>query len=193
MDPAPPPDATLRYFCMVMPTGGPSLGFDYLEALHLTGLGVKACPIGPAFLMSGPWPALMNLFVGPGQVAKAFVNVVCAPPDLLMGQALREVDVKPPSGAGPLTGEKAREEVVYKPQTAISGLFTVGVPNIAITAARPRPPSEHEITALLKYDAVITPSETDAMVLKGLGVVAIHMPPEKDQLARLIASVRPPE
>jgi hypothetical protein len=191
----PTPEVRLRYFCMALPGAGRSAGFEYLEALSQTGYGVKACAIGPAFLMSGPWPALMSLFTGPEQVAKRFVNIVCAAPGLLMGQALRAVDVKPPAGPGlPSVGSVSQntDEVIYRPQTALSGLYTVGVPNVAITAAHPILPDEHEVTALSKYDAILTITDEDARTLKHLGLLALYMPPEKDQLTRLMKSLLEP-
>lgn len=193
--------AVIRYFCLVLPNGGASLGFDYLVALEQTGLGVVACPIGPAFFMAEPWIKRNHLFRG-GAIAKNYVNVICAPPNLLMGTQLRAVDVKAPGrlpGPGEETGvlelsapraSDPAAEVVYEPQTALGGLFTVGVPNIAITMSRPRAPEEHEVRALGQYDAVIAPTAEDAAALRHLGIVAFHVPPEPGQLERIVNWVR---
>jgi hypothetical protein len=190
-------DAAIRYFCLVLPNGGASLGYDYLEAFDKTELGVRACPIGPAFLMSEPWIKLNHLF-HIGQIAKSYVNVVCAPPNLLMGTRLRVTDVKAPSRL-PSPGEEtkpfalsapipgaASEDVVYEPQTALGGLFTVGVPNIAITMPRPKPPDEDEVRALCQYDAVLAPTADDASTLRHLGIIAFHVPADPGQLERIV-------
>lgn len=195
-----PDPAVIRYFCLVMPNGGAALGFDYLEALEQTGLGVRACPIGPAFLMAEPWIKLHHLFA-PGDFAQRHVNVVVAPPNLLMGTRLRVTDVVAPGrlpGPGEETGElelsRARprlpgvdEEAVYEPQTALGGLFTVGIPNIAITMPRPRPPEDHEVRALCQYDAVLTPTSEDASTFRHLGITAFHVPADPAQLGRIVS------
>jgi len=171
------------------------MGYDYLEALHETGLGVRACPIGAAvFLMDVPWNKINHLFMG-GETGASFVNIVCTPPNLLMGAAMKASDVKPPKGVGPSVGTTsiAPEETVYKPQTALSGLFTVGkgIKNIAITIPKPKPPDEHEIRALQLYDAVLTPNLADTMVFEALGISAMHMPPDAKRLKELIDSMLP--
>lgn len=196
-------EASIRYFCLMLPNGGAGLGYAYLEAFDQTGLGVKACPIGMAYLAADPWPKYAPLiFVG--QTAPQFVNVVCSPPNLLMGTRLRAVDVKPPSRL-PAAGEETAPfelsaaptlapfqgtsppEVVYEPQTALSGLYTVGVPNIAITLPKPKPPEDHEVRALAQYDAILCPTDADAAALRHLGLVAFHVPPEPGQLARIVS------
>jgi len=195
-------DALIRYFCMVLPNGGAQLGFDYLEAFDKTGLGVRACPIGPAFLMSGGWPKLTPLFFI-GQNAKRYVNVVCAPPGLFMGHVLRAIDVKPPpdvlksslvSSEDTNPDAKDIERIIYDPQTALSGLFTVGVPNIAVTMPKPKLPDEKETSVLRRYDAVLCPTVEDANALRQLGIIAFQMPPEPTLLARVVDWVmRKPE
>jgi hypothetical protein len=198
-------DAAVRFFCLMLPNGGAGLGYAYLEAFDQTGLGVKACPIGPAYLGADPWPKYAHLiFIG--QVARSFVNVVVAPPNLLMGTRLRATDVKPPnhlptageetapfalSAGTPATPAAAAEEVVYEPQTALGGLYTVGVPNIAITLPRPKPPEDHEVRALAQYDAILCPTDADATALRHLGLVAFNVPPEPGQLARIVSWLLP--
>lgn len=204
------PDAVIRYFCLVLPNGGAQLGYDYLDALDRTGLGVAAQPIGPAFFMVEPWIKLNHLFAA-STIAPRYVNVVCAPPNLLMGKRLQVTDVKAP-GRLPAPGEETRpfalsatpravrqtpgqveEDAVYEPQTALGGLFTVGVPNIAITMPRPKPPDEAEVRALNQYDAVIAPSSEDAAALRHLGIDAFHLPPDPKPLKRILDWVlRPP-
>lgn len=183
--------AQVRFFSLVMPND--TFGFDYLEAIHQTGLGVKGCPIGPAFLMSPPWAALMHLFMK-GELADVYVNVVCCPPNIMMGQALRPTEMKPPPGMGPpiSTSDRAKtEEYVYRPQTAFSGLYTIGVANIAITTLRPKPPDPNEVIALSKYDAVLTASEFDAEALKAVGILTYCAPPRPDGLQPILRALLP--
>jgi hypothetical protein len=195
-------DARIRFWCLVLPTDGLQLGAEYLAAIDATRLGVRACPIGPAFLMAGLWPKFQNLFLGVFDVAKTYVNIVCAPPNLLMGTTLRAADVMPNRDEksrliqGPklplAEGTKIEpHEPIYKAQTALAGLYTVGVPNVAITMARPKPPDEHEIAALLKYDAVLAPSDKDADDLGMLGVPAIYLPAEPDRLRAFLSLLLP--
>ncbi len=198
-------DASIRYFCLMLPNGGAGLGYAYLEALDQTGLGVRACPIGPAYLGADPWTKVTHLlFVG--QVARQYINIVCAPPNLLMGTRLRATDVKPPNRL-PAAGEETAPfefsasptlatvspaaETVYEPQTALGGLYTVGVPNIAITLPRPKPPEDHEVRALAQYDAILCPTDADAASLRHLGLVAFNVPPEPGQLARIASWLLP--
>lgn len=190
--------ASIRFFCLVVPGGG--LGFDYLEALAKTSLGVVANPIGAAYFATAPWSTASHLFM-PRELVKSYVNVVAAPPGYLMGRSLRATDVKAPPrlpGAGEETRPFAASapqagdpnaELVYEPQTALSGLYTVGVPNIAITMPRPRPPEDHEVRALCQYDAVISPTSEDAAALRHLGITAFSVSPNAEPLEQIVREV----
>ncbi len=112
---------------------------------------------------------------------KRYANVVCAPPNFLMGTRI----IKGRDGLSP-DSPGAEGEIAYEPATALSGLFTVGVPNIAITMPRPKPPEPSEIRALARYDAVISPTEADAEALRALGVPASCVPPEPDRLEAIV-------
>lgn len=168
--------AEIRFFCLVLPTKGPSLGFDYLQAFQRTGREILACAIGQGYLMAEPWNSLTHLFQG--QTAPHFVNVACAPLNFLMGTRLART---PDGGLTP----GATGDAVYEPATALSGLYTAGVPNIAITLPRGQPPEPSEIRALQKYDAVLCPTEGDSIALAAMGVVCMHLPPSPDQLGKL--------
>jgi hypothetical protein len=194
------PDAAIRYFCLVLPNGGAQLGLEYLKALDATGLGVAAQPIGPAFLMAAGWIEVNHLF-NYRPIAPRHVNVVVAPPNLLMGRRLNVTDVKAP-GRLPAPGEETRpfalsapqapegsDEPIYEPQTALGGLFTVGVPNVAITMPRPKPPEDHEVRALCQYDAVLAPTADDASALRHLGIIAFHVPADPAQLGKIMTWV----
>lgn len=185
----------VRFYCLALPSDGPQLGFDYLEALDHTDFGVRACPIGPAYLMAGDWPRLLHLFTGPplggrdteGNLVE-FVNVVCAPPGLSLGFAMTARQV-----AGPRDAAAAPDDVVYQPKTALAGLYTIGVKNIAITMPRPALPDEAECAALALYDFVLCPTSEDAEMLGTLGVPALHVPPDPQLLDKILRALIDPE
>jgi hypothetical protein len=162
----------------------------YLQALVDTGIPTLAIPIGGAFVGGLPpeWRALSGTFIT--DLEHPYVNIVCAPPGLLMGSPLRASDMQlsaperaqlvsdglnvPPA---PVAQGAEADELIYVPQTALSGLYTVGVPNIAITDTRPKPPDAHEIRALAQYDRVCCHSQGDWKALTRLGVEALLVPP----------------
>jgi hypothetical protein len=179
--------AKIRLFCLTLPNPGPQLGLRYALACEKTGLGVVVCPIGLFSLMGGPWQDHLHLFVG--AIDADFVNIVVSPPGLLLGQTLKERDVKPPAGLGgplPLGTPAQGSEIVYRPLTALAGLHTAGVPNVAVTMVKPRLPEAAEIEALSRYDLVFTPTIEDLEVLLGLGVTALLVPPESESFEALI-------
>ena len=184
-DPPPSPLATVRFFCLVLPPGHEQTGYEYLDALDRSGKRVVACPIGMAYFTSAPWSGITRLFSG--LTAPRFVNVVCAPPGLVMGARMRAADVKPPlDPSGVAWRKELSQEVVYEPSTALSGLYTVGVPNVAITTLGTKPLESSEIRALAQYDAVFTPSGNDAEALRALGIHSMHIPPDPALLGRLM-------
>lgn len=147
--------AKVRYHCLAAPAPpGNHLGFDVLLALHQAGIAVRALSIGPAFLMHPPWNALYKLFEA--ELDENYVNIVCAPPNLSLGAPMRAHEVAAPQDVR--FARATDSNPVYRPQTALAGLHTVGVPNIAITLPRPKPPSPAEITILNHYNVVLCPS-----------------------------------
>jgi hypothetical protein len=176
----PPPLPSVRYHCFTAATVEPILGLDYLLALAECSR-LQACPIGPAFLSLAPWSAVSQHFIAPA--ADRYINIVCAPPDLAMGSPVDRRAVAPQHIPG---GQIVDSETIYTPSTALSGLFTVGVPNIAITLGLVEP-SEPEKNALGRYDLVITPTDTDAEILAGWGVKVAVVPPEPDLLAEILS------
>lgn len=166
----------IRFYCLALPGDAPQLGFDYLEALHQAGLAVKACPIGPMFL-HGRWPELMHLFVGADMPDGRYVNVVCAPIGLPLGYASTRAASGPPIGVVPGVATRDRD-VVYAPQTALAGLYTVGAPNVALVMAPRAEPPGGELQALTRYQRVCAPTESEATKLHALGVAADAIPPQ---------------
>lgn len=168
----------IRFYLVVQ-----DAGLEYLEALAAAKLRVKPCPIGPAFL-TGRWAALMELFNAP-MPGQRYVNMVCAPPSFPLGSPLRADPCDPRSGTR--TPGANDTEIVYKPSTAFAGLYTVGVPNVAVVLGHDRP-SDDEIVTLGKYNAVFTPTEAAAEDLRRRGVSQASMVfPEPRELSKLLS------
>jgi hypothetical protein len=189
----------IRFFCPVAPGALGDLPFAYLEALHGTGRALRAQSIGmAAFDAERRWYRLAHLFATP--MWSPFVNVVCARPGLMLGTAMpvsalaptRDSDTQAALGAleralgGPIT---ERERLIYQPKTALVGLYTVGVKNVAITSAAPDP-SALELEALARYDAVVTVGTGDRdRLLQLLGERhprVVHVSPRASDLAALL-------
>ncbi len=176
----------------------------YLQALVDTGIPVLTAPIGIAFIgaLEPQWQALSATLNT--ELKKPYVNIVCAPPGLLMGSPMRASDMQmspaertelicdgldvPPA---PVEDVGGGDEIIYVPQTALTGLYTVGVPNIAITDTRPKPPDVHEIRALAQYDHVFAPSIADCAALCRLGVDAKFLSTNVEGWSGLLKRLEP--
>jgi hypothetical protein len=172
------PRPQVRFYCLMLASPmSVMLGLEYLLALDASGLGVRACPIGAAYLSQPPWNQVLNLF--DGELTEKYVNVVCAPVGYLLGAPTTGVD---------FAGKKGDPGVVYQPQTALAGLHTAGVPNVAITLAPVgRDEHDHEIQALKRYDLVLCPNDSHVQAFAEIGVSAHHVPSDAGQLARLFS------
>lgn len=136
--------AKIRYACPTSPgmdKGG--LAFQYLQILMETGLGVRIMPIGVALFDRAPWDEVPEVFTN--ALDTEYINVVCAPPGLTLGANI---------SAAQFGNDKASEDPAYKPTTAIAGLYTIGVPNIAILDGKGDFEPE-ELEALKKYSKVM--------------------------------------
>lgn len=204
--------ARIRFFCVLGPRGGksvkgwwPDVSWLYLKALIDGEFAVRALPIGASYMNIPPsdpgwrhWKKVMHLFTE--QLDADYVNVVCAPPGMVMGSRktrgqlsparMEELDNMVPGhpGAGAVAVHREMtaaaaasdaEEVVYEPSTALSSLWTEGKKNIAITGVSPKPPDENEIEALSRYDHVLSPTPNGAMALVQAGVDAIRLAPRE--------------
>ena len=184
----------IRFHCLVNPGPGPHLGFDHLAAIDSTGIGVRAVPIGLAILTADPWSALEHCFRGPPPDDGEYVNIVCAPPRYSLGTQATRAAIAPPTVVPPgmrvpaLPGDE--DEIVYRPMTALAGLYTVGVPNIAITMPQPKP-TDDEIGALGRYDRVFTPNAEAARRLGELGIKALVFRPHAGAWKRLLQPMIP--
>lgn len=182
----------VRFFCLVTDGTEGDLSYSYLRAIEASGRTVRAIPIGAHGISDeARWDELGALFLTP--VVAPYVNVVCAHAGMLLGTRTpielgREEDLPPElrSMLGvPVRLARATPALVYQPQTAFSGLLTLGCPNVAILQSRPNP-DEAEALVLARYDVVICPTPADAQVLGLLGVKAIYLPPTADMLRRVI-------
>jgi hypothetical protein len=188
----------IRYFCVVAHGPVGDLSREYLAELQGCGRPVRAIPIGPA--CPEGWGPLARLFVT--DLSEPFVNIVCAPPGFLMGGRMSSRDMIPGTGVDPreldvqdvgkVLAELAHikvepgREVIYEPQTALGGIYTVGCKNVAITGIVPRGPDPKEVFALQRYDAIIAPTRADTEGLRALGLDAVHMPSDRSQLRELL-------
>ena len=107
--------------------------------------------------------------------------------------ATNMADLGPPGSRWDRYGEDFTRSVPKQYINIICGdngelvrLFTVGVPNIAITASWNGAPTDDEVTSLQLYDAVLCPSRDEAQVYQTLGVLAVHVEPHPAVLASLI-------
>lgn len=163
-------EAHLRYYCQVTP--GADTEYAYLRCLEGLGHGVRLLPIGTAYLQVPNipewrrWLEYAELLVAP--MAMPYLNVVCSRPNVTLGVRMTGADFLPGAGS---------DEIVYDPSTAFGGLYTDGVPNIAIVSQGAKPPSEREIAALSRYELLACPTIEDSQALCDLGLSAEAIPP----------------
>lgn len=125
------------------------------------GLGVHILPIGQTDPTQGPWEPYNHLFRT--LLKPVFINVVCFPSGFLLPSVTR-----------------AQE-------TAISGLFTVGVPNIAICESDFY--LKKEIAMLSLYQHVICPTPEKTEILSSQGIAAETIPPSFYDLEPLLRNL----
>jgi hypothetical protein len=155
-------EALIRFSCVVAPGGDPeNIAFPYLAAIDLTGVGVRVMPLGPFQFGQPPWDRLSHLFLAP--LGLRFINVVCAP------------------ACYSLSGDST---------SAITGLLTIGIPNVAIMSGTGNYCSK-EFAALAKYDRVICPTEEGTRRLCQEGVPCARIPAEPEKLSRLFSGIKP--
>ncbi len=173
----------VRFFCVVGPTGLPiaDTGHAFLRALVDQHIKVRALPIGAAggFVTERRWYLLGSAFTQ--MMSIPYVNVVCANANTPMGDraaasTFSKSDDLPPelkAALGPMADSKSAD-VEYVPQTVFGGLFTVGVPNVAIVSDLP---SEAELYVLGRYDLVLATDSAVWDYLNKHGVVARYVTP----------------
>ena len=116
-------EALIRYACVTSPgMDSDGLAFPYLEAILGTGLGVRLMPVGLVALWLPPWNQVPQVFVS--ALRTRFINVMCVPAGLSIGAPVSAAQF----------GNEAAEGAAYEPPLAMHGLFTVGIPNVAIVS-----------------------------------------------------------
>lgn len=155
------------------------IAFPYLQAIDGTGLGVRVMPIGAMHFGMTPWNLVSHLFMT--ALKTRFINVVAIEPGTSLGAPISSSQFGR-AGSG--------EEAAYQPSLALSGLFTVGIPNVAIISGVTMP-KDKEIDSLRHYTAVVCCTDSGVQDLGKLGVKAVKIPAESDQLSRLFSGMMP--
>jgi len=155
------------------------LAFPYLEAVDKTGLGVRVMPIGVVPFGMHPWDKVPHVFMT--ALKMRFINVVCIPPGVALGATISTAQFGNSQGG---------DGVAYEPAMAIPGLYTVGVPNVAILEGT-NIMVDKEIESLKVYDAVICPTGEGAQKLVSHGIKAVQIGPDPTLLARLFSGMNP--
>lgn len=153
------------------------IAIPYLQAIEGTGLGVRVMSIGGMQFGVPPWDDVSHLFIT--ALKNRFINVVCIEPGMPLGAVI---------SASQFSG--ANNAIAYEPPLALNGLLTVGIPNIAIISGS-IPPAGKELESLKHYTAVICPTTEGTKEIVSLGIKAITIPPESDQLSRLFSGMNP--
>lgn len=154
-------EALIRYVCVTDEARDPEkIAFSYLEAIEGTGLGARVMPLGAMHFAVPPWNALGHLFLS--ALRTRFLNVVCVPPRLPL-----------------VPGED---------QTALAGLYTLGIPNVAITTGLGDYTAK-ELHSLQLYNRVVVPDEDGRVVLASKGIDSVVIPPDPEPLSSLFSGI----
>lgn len=186
-------EASIRYACLTSPGMDAGIAFRYLKAIDDTGLGVRIMPVGLALFDRLPWSEMPHVFTA--SISDPFINVVCVPLRVTLGApASAEQFALPDEDQDLAIAGDGLGEGSYEPETAIKGLHTDNVFNVAIVDGT-SPMGKAELTALSEedrfalccYSRVIcsTPEGTTALCKRGVPAVTIS--PESDKLAKLFA------
>ena len=178
-------DAQIRFACMTRP-GVLNTAFIYLQAIEGTGLGVRVMPLGAVHFGIAPWNLVSHLFLT--TLGTRFINVVAVEPGTMLGERFQATQlVMTPQGVVDTTPRGAG---FYEPPLALCGLFTVGIPNVAILSGDVMPEGK-EIDSLKHYTAVLCPHEEGSLALDKLGIPTVTIPPDADQLSLLFSGMNP--
>lgn len=173
-------DSLIRFACVTTPgMDREGIAFPYLQAIEKTGLGVRVMPIGAMHFGMAPWNLVSHLFMT--ALKTRFINVVAIEPGTSLGTAISSAQFGHAGSGG---------QVAYQPPLALSGLFTVGIPNVAIMSGVTMPAGK-EIDSLKHYTAVICVVASGVRDLGKLGIKAVSIPAESDSLSRLFSGMMP--
>lgn len=165
----------IRMFCPLGPRTAwwPDISYKYVCALRLAGLEPRLVPIGGMQLGGMThvehdrawhhWKRMGDDGLFTRGLKARFVNIVCAPIGFELGGTLRMSDFgKPPEVPGRDPAAARDDEVIRKSSTALVGLWTADMINIAITGLPELAlPSDEEVEALRRYTTVICPTMHD--------------------------------
>ena len=161
------------------------IAFSYLKAIDDTGLGVRIMPVGLALFDRLPWSEMPHVFTA--SISEPFINVVCVPQGVTLGAPADAKQFALPDGDQDLAiAGDGPGEGNYKPETAIIGLYTDNVFNVAIVDWEGEV-DQAELYTLCRYSRVICPTHEATTALCKQGVPAATIPPESDKLAKLFA------
>lgn len=172
-------EALIRYACVTaegMDVDSGALTLPYLRAFMGTQLGVRVMPIGMVAMWHDPWNKVPQVFTS--ALKTRFINVVCVPPGLKMGGKV---------SVGQFGSDRG-SQTAYEPPTAIPGLLTVGIPNVAILTGD-KDLQQKEVDSLKLYTEVLCPTKHGADTLIEQGVKAIQVPPHSESLLKLISGI----
>jgi hypothetical protein len=133
-----------------------------------------------------PWNRVSPLFLT--TLKTRFINVVCVEPGTKLGERFQATRIVM-TPQGPMN-DTPDDAAVYEPPMAISGLYTVGIPNIAILSGKTMP-DDKELETLKRYDTVICADIQASLALDKLGVKSAVISPEPDQLSRVFSGMTP--
>ena len=185
----PPPQLTRHSYAYAFGRGPglpgstywPGISYYYLCAFREEGLCVRAMSVsGGVWLQAGNpdydhWREVRDVFATPVRASDRIVNIVCAPLGLPLGAPRSGRDMK----RGAIADGIGPAEKLYRPATALAGLYTEGVRNIAITGMqRGQYPHEGETDVLAEYDIVCAPRPCDERELQRLNVRCGYWAPE---------------
>ena len=187
------PPAQVRFFLPVLPPlpdrrTWSDVAYEYLGALVKEALPTLCLALNWSGDVGGGvasrWTQYRDLFYG--RLADRYVNLVCGVGDLVT-RNLNHGRLRHPIG-GEILGDV---EAVVASDPDLVRLFTVGTPNVAIVGGWPRPLVEVERKALLDYNVVVCPTETDARAINGDGgpKICVLSPVEHETFGGLLRSL----
>lgn len=161
--------AFLRYFCHVTSHANEGLygdlGYVYFLALMDASFEIRVISINMAGLNARRYAC--SVCEGDGCEA-------CKDQGYIVQQSRWE----PFSNEFTRSVPKSYVNIICGDNGELARLYTLGVKNVAITSAKDGAPSAKEVIVLKEYDAVICPHESDAEVLRLLGIdSAMHVSP----------------
>jgi len=165
-------ETAYRFLCFVGADDGlqdvwSRRSYEYLSAIRDAGLLVRAISVGAARLESrrgsGPaWSNVADAFTYQALAGSLRVNVVCAPLGMYLGAPKKTTSIDAETGG-------RVEQTGYDPSTAIRGLWTEGMINVAITGGETQ--SRSEIECLRShYDLVLCAEADDVEYLARQGI-----------------------